>query len=193
MTVVTTDQQLDRIFKTYMAGLVTREAVKSQIIKFFDKGMDKAEINFNLNFVRNPIKINFLTDYTFDLITGMTDEIAADLKLELKRAILNAESITKIKERVEKVMDVAETRAIKIARTELNRAMNEGHNEGARQTGLKLKKEWHAHIDARTSKICRALDGQQVQLNDKFKYKDMEFLLPPAHPNCRSRVIYIQT
>jgi SPP1 gp7 family putative phage head morphogenesis protein len=123
----------------------------------------------------------------------MTDEIASDLRQEITRAIINMDSIGKIKDSVKKVMKVGEVRARMIARTEMNRALNAGHMEGAFQSGLTLMKEVNAKIDIRTIEICKSLDGQKIALDSKFKYKGQEWNLPPFHVNCRSRVIYIQS
>lgn len=186
------NENLEQIFSVYLSGIITKDLIEKEIKSMFSKGMDQAEIQFGMNFMYNAMKINFLTNYTFDLIQDMTKEVAADLRQELSRAIMNLESISQIKERVKKVMEVTEVRARMIARTEANRALNEGHLEGAIQSGLKLKKEVVAKIDGRTSEICKHLDGKVVNMGEKFKYKDKEWNLPPFHVNCRSRVIYIQ-
>ena len=67
-----------------------------------------------------------------------------------------------------------------------------GANLAAEDSGIKFKKKWDAQIDARTSPVCRDLNGVVVEMNEKFKWKGEEFDFPPAHVNCRSRVLYIQ-
>jgi len=89
-------------------------------------------------------------------------------------------------------MDVGVDRARAIARTEINRAENMGHIDGARQSGLKLMKQWDAHLDKRTSQVCKDLNGKKIPMNDKFKWRGQEFDAPPAHVNCRSVLIFIQ-
>jgi len=79
-----------------------------------------------------------------------------------------------------------------IARTEANRALNMGHIDSARQSGLKLHKEWVAAIDDRTSAICKDLNGKRLPLSEKFMYKGQPYDAPPAHPSCRSRLIFVQ-
>jgi len=166
--------------------------VFEQIKKGYDKGINEAEAQFDLNFTRDSERLQFLQKYSFDNIIGMNDDIADKLRSELQRGFMNLESTSKIQERIKKVMGVAEDRARVIARTEMNRAQNMGHLDSAKQTGLKVVKRWDAHLDKRTSEVCRYLDGKEVPLNKKFKWEGQEFDAPPAHPNCRSTLIFIQ-
>jgi len=171
---------------------IIADTVQKEIVKEYDKGLEAAEINFQMNFSRNTERLDFLEKYTFDNIKGMNDDIADKLRGELQRAFMNLESIDKIKDRVKKVMDVSVDRARMIARTEMNRAENMGHIDGARQSGLKLMKQWDAHLDKRTSPICRSLNGKKIPMDSKFKYQGQDFDSPPAHPNCRSTLIFVQ-
>jgi SPP1 gp7 family putative phage head morphogenesis protein len=88
------------------------------------------------------------------------------------------------------VFDLADSRLNMIARTELNRASNEGALSGYKQSGLKGKKTWLAKLDKDTSPICRFLNGKSVGLNEKFVYKGEEYDCPPSHPNCRSTLVF---
>jgi len=117
--------------------------------------------------------------------------MADKLRSELQRGLMNLESVDKLKERVQKVMDVSAERARMIARTEANRAENMGHIDGARQSDVKLMKKWDAHLDNRTSAVCNDLDGKIIPLDKKFKWNGQEFDAPPAHPNCRSTLLFV--
>jgi len=159
--------------------------VVNKVIKEnYNKGIDLAEEQFNMNFIPDNNKVLFLEKYTFDNIKGMNDEIAEKLRKELSQGLINMESMSQLKSRITKVMDVAEDRARMIARTETVRANNQGQLDGAKQSGLKLMKKWDAHLDSRTSEVCKYLNGKMVSLNAKFKWKDQVFDAPPAHPNC---------
>jgi SPP1 gp7 family putative phage head morphogenesis protein len=171
---------------------IVSDKVNVAIENSYHKGIEKAEIQFEMNFFDNTRRLDFLKKYSFDNIKGMNEDIAEKLRKELSIGLMNLESINKLKDRVQKVMDVSVERAKMIARTESNRAENMGHVDGARQSGLKLMKRWDAHLDKRTSAVCSALDGKTIPLDQKFHYKDQEFDAPPAHPNCRSTVIFIQ-
>ncbi len=71
-----------------------------------------------------------------------------------------------------------------IARTELNRALSAGLEEGFRQAQIggylstNAQKEWIATAGA--CPICEALDGQRVFIGQDFS----EAGNPPAHPHC---------
>ena len=182
---------LNSFVKLLNVSLLTDE-VYTQLQIGYDKGLYEAEQQFDLNFLRNEDRLQTLQKYVFDNIKGMNGDIADKLRQVVSRGVINLDPISVIQEEVKKVMDVGIDRARMIARTEMVRAQNMGHIDAARQTGLKLVKRWDAHLDARTSPVCRALDGKTVGMDEKFIYQGQEFDAPPAHPNCRSTLIFIQ-
>jgi len=170
------------------------KAISDAVIRItFMKGWDKSEKQIERNLMVNNEAIEFIQDYTFNNIKGMTEEVVNDLRQELERGIMSGEGITKIKARVSKVFDVGENRAGMIARTETNRAENQGKLQAFKSSGEQLNKKWHTHIDDRTSPICKRLHGQVVGLDENFKDKESgwEGPVPPSHVNCRSSVLYI--
>lgn len=83
-------------------------------------------------------------------------------------------------------------RAERIVRTEMVNAMNRGHQvalEQSLQILPDLKRQWDAHLDARTSDICTALNGQVREIDKAFEQGGTSYGHPPAHPNCRSRLL----
>lgn len=91
-------------------------------------------------------------------------------------------------------------RAYDIARTELCTAYNTGAFEGTKQAqaaGLlgETIKEWSTADDERVCKICGAMDGKQVAMDEDFGAARGNWstrLHPPAHPGCRCGVKYIE-
>lgn len=169
-------------------------AISDMVIKnTFVSGWEDSEKQLDMNIMINKEAIQFIQEYTFKNIVGMTDEIADDLRAELERAIMGGEGIAKIKDRVSKVFDVGENRAEMIARTESNRAENQGKLQAFKSSGKTYKKKWVAAMDSRTSDLCKRLDGKKVGMNDNFKDSKGEFEgpCPPAHINCRSTVVYL--
>lgn len=91
-------------------------------------------------------------------------------------------------------------RGYRIARTELAFAYNQGSYYGAKQAqeqGLlgKVEKVWCTADDERCCKICNALDGVTVGLDDDFDFKTKLTLdgikrAGVAHPHCRCTVLY---
>ena len=81
-----------------------------------------------------------------------------------------------------------------IARTETNRADNNGKLLAMKGSGLEMEKKWITHEDDRTSPICHRLDGQTVGINDSFKDSGSgwEGQAPPSHVNCRSTIVFME-
>jgi len=175
-----------------MFAVFTMKGISDQLIKSeFDSGWDKSEKQLDKNIPYNQKALEFLQDYTFDNIKGMTEEISNDLKQELERGIINGEGITKLKVRVNDVFDKGENRAEMIARTETNRADNNGKLLAMKGSGMKFKKKWVTHEDDRTSELCKHLDGQTVGINENFEYGKWSGQAPPSHVNCRSTIVFI--
>lgn len=86
----------------------------------------------------------------------------------------------------------ARYRAERIVRTELVEALSAGHDaaiEAAAEVVDGLRRQWDAHLDARTSSTCERLNGQVRPIGEPFTVGGREVARPPAHPNCRSRVV----
>jgi SPP1 gp7 family putative phage head morphogenesis protein len=170
------------------------KVISDAIIKnMFVSGWESAEKQMDRNLLMNKDALNFIQEYTFNNIKGMTDEVMLDLRQELERGIMNGEGVAKIKDRVGKVFDVGSTRAEAIARTETTRAENQGKLQAFKSSGKDMKKKWLAAMDDRTSDICKRLNGQVVGMNENFKDKqtNWEGPCPPSHVNCRSSVLYL--
>jgi len=171
------------------------KTISDKVIKDnFMKGWDSAEKQLFRNLVLNNSAMDFIKDYTFGNIKDMTKDIAKNLRQELQRGIMEGEGATKIKERVKSVFNVGENRASMIARTETNRAQNQGHLQGFKASGEDYQKQWVTHEDDRTSPICKRLDNQIVGMDENFEDKTSGWSgpCPPAHVNCRSSIIFIE-
>lgn len=179
-------------YTTFFETPAFKKKIEKRVQDAVDAGIEDFEVEFGVNTNPNEIKTDFLEDYVFENIKDMNEEMINKLRQTISRAILNKSTLEQATEQVQAVFDSTKDRARMIARTEMNRAQNIGANEAAIDSGLKLKKQWDSHLDTKTSKVCTDLDGKIVGINEKFKWQGEEFDLPPAHPNCRSRVIYIQ-
>lgn len=164
--------------------------VKATIRKNFEIGLDKAERATDKNFVPDMEAIDFLESYTFDNIKDMSEDVKGKLRGELERGIMAGEGVSKLSKRVKDVLDVGKVRAEAISRTESLRAKNMGELSGWKQTGLEIEKMWDAHLDAKTSEVCRHLNGKWIDINDSFSWKGEEAQAPPFHPNCRSSLSF---
>lgn len=94
-------------------------------------------------------------------------------------------------------------RGYNIARTEMAFAYNQGSYEGTKQAQEKgymgqTVKIWCTADDERVCKICGALEGKQVGMDEDFSFYTKLATpanptikkVPPAHPSCRCAVMY---
>lgn len=179
-------------FGNYFDSDEYKVKIEQFIKEEFEKGVEEIEKKIDQNVVVSTQDLNEFSDYVVQNVKDMNTELAADLRKQINMGIFNREGIPAIKKRIKSVFDTSEARAQAIARTESTRALNMGHKAAAKESGIKFKKKWDAHEDDRTSEVCMALDGQVVDMDEKFEYKGEKYDLPPAHVNCRSRVLYIQ-
>jgi len=173
------------------AGLKT---ISDAVIRHtFMGGWDSAEKQLNKNFMVNREAIDYIQDYTFNNIKVMGEEIKNDLRQELERGIMQGEGIAKLTKRVDSIFNKGENRAEMIARTEVNRSENQGKLQAFKSSGERYNKKWSTHFDARTSPLCKRLDGQVVKMDENFKDKTSgwEGPCPPSHVDCRSSLTFI--
>jgi hypothetical protein len=194
---------VDDIVYKYL-GYISSEPLKEFIFdlveKQYNKGIDAGEINFNRNFIPSYETVSFIQKFAFDNVSKITDDVKDNLRKEMSIGLMNGESIPQLRQRIIDVMDATISRAEMITRTESNRAFNMGHYQAARDSGLILVKEWSAQNERISHAgnvvpcpICESLDRIQVDMNDRFRASNgEEYLLPPVHPHCACRVLYVQ-
>ena len=163
---------------------IVREVIKNNYME----GWDEAEQDLNINITPDPNAIDYMAEYTYDNIKGMNDDIAQNLRQVMQRGFMDGSSLEEMKAEITKVFDVGNNRVTMIARTESNRAANFGRLHGYMKAGQPGKKVYSAHLDGRTSPLCKRLDGQEAELNEDFVDPKGEWKgpVPPAHVNCRS-------
>lgn len=169
--------------------------------KQYNEGLLSGELKFNMNFLPDYRTVSFIQNFAFSNIKGLNEELKEKLRKEMSIGLMNRETIPQLKLRILDVMDTIISRAEMITKTEANRAFNMGHFQAAKDSGLNMRKQWSSQSE-RTSKAgnlvpcpqCNSMDGVIIDMNSKFKFNDGEELdLPPKHPNCACRVLYIQS
>lgn len=116
-------------------------------------------------------------------------QAAANYRASLVKRGMPFDQITKLLEKYTKKQIAA--RAKVIARTEIMDALGEGALEGWRQAreqgflGPNAEKVWITTPDEKTCLICAPMNGVRVKLDEPFQTLNGEFMMPPAHPNCR--------
>lgn len=129
-------------------------------------------------------KVNKLvTEATETTLESITQEIADAVKEATVQGLEQGETISQVSDRIRSVYDFAdETRAERIARTEIIGASNSGSYEGMKRTGV-LKKEWLSSRDERVRETHQQLDGQVVGINEDFVSPSGATLAFPGDPS----------
>lgn len=132
-----------------------------------------------------------------DVTQATQDEVNAEIVRSLEEGLGESDTVKQI---VANTLIKSQVRAERIARTEIISASNLGSLEGARSTGLKLKKKWITTPDDRTREAHRAenIGEAIVPLDEKF-YVGGEYLDCPGDPNgsaknvinCRCTQVYL--
>ena len=112
----------------------------------------------------------WILEYGAERIISIEKTTRDRLKIELQRAFNNGDGIEVVARNIVRsgsgIADVKRARVI--ARTEIISASNKGSLEGARDTGIPLRKEWLATMDDRTRDAHLGADGQKVLLDESF-------------------------
>ncbi|NCD07547.1 MAG: hypothetical protein EOL97_15675, partial [Spirochaetia bacterium] len=178
------------------------------IRKMFSKGLMNAEEKINkykvFNAIANERQLEFLKNYSFDLIKDINNSIAEDVGKVLSMSLINGETLDNRMKRLKEVFDVNEARLEAIVRTETTRAIEIGEQDGYKQSGLEVKKWILMQDDDRTSDISRALHekygsvDKAIPIDENFyvvykqgkKVKTIDQAIGPFHINERCNVIY---
>ncbi len=181
---------LERALSDQMMETLGRELVP--IVEFGGEEMlgQAGELSATFS-ITDERAAEFLRDYTIELaddLTGTTSEIA-------KRAVSAGIEMGLTEDEVVGIMNengIAENRASMIARTETNRAVQNGKRQAMMQVGIE-KVMWtnapgarpsHAAIATRSPKLIDEpfVRAGEVIEGDTF---DRDVFVPPAGPNCR--------
>ncbi|MFI3939681.1 minor capsid protein [Vagococcus fluvialis] len=117
-------------------------------------------------------------------IWGNVDELAKDLKEVLKQGFIKGQGPADMARELRKKYNVAKGRAETIIRTDGTNVVNNATVQRYKDAGL-TKYEFHAHIDSRTTPICKDHNKEIYLIEDYEPGKNA----PPMHYNCRSTII----
>ena len=136
--------------------------------------------------VTNPAVVKWIKKRAGESIKSILDTTFKALKRTLAEGVEAGESIPKLADRITKEYeDCKGYKAVRIARTEVLGASNQGNLQAYTQSGVVEKKEWL--LSAGACKICIDIAAQGViPLHSNFKGG---FDAPPAHPNCKCAVL----
>lgn len=127
-------------------------------------------------------------------VTGLTPKQAQ--AVETMRAAIIADGVEPAKAAVQaqRYADMLHRqRALRIARTELASAYNQGQDAAIKQAidaGMfdgQVEKVWSTAEDERTCFVCSSMDGTRLGMGSDFA-AGVE--VPPIHPSCRCVILY---
>lgn len=107
----------------------------------------------------------------------------------ITQGILQGESLKDVSGRLKNVTDMNQNAAMRNARTAMTSAQNVGRIDAykrAKNLGINMKKVWLATLDGRTRHSHRMLDGQKVDIDEKFS----NGLMFPGDPDGMGTEVY---
>ena len=163
----------------YLIGLYTDEY--SDILKEFNI---KNDTNINTDAIKEIINYPYAGRQFSDRVWSNKEKLLNYIENDLTTGLIRGLSIQKMSKQLMDKLEVLYYEAERLVRTETNYIQNQAHLNGYDRAGQKRYKI-SAHLDSRTSDICKSQDGKIYYLKDAQTGINM----PPFHPNCRSRII----
>lgn len=114
------------------------------------------------------------------------------LNIAITQGILQGESIPHIGDRLQRILGMDRTAAIRSARTATTAAECAGRIETykyAESMGIEMQQEWVATLDDRTRHEHRILDGQRVDVGEAFQV-DGASIRYPGDPQAPGYLVY---
>ena len=108
------------------------------------------------------------------------DAVRGNLQRALAQSIAQGNGIGETSKRIKATLEKNMNNALRIARTETTRAMNEANLQGMEKASKKLdiQKEWVATLDGRTRRTHGRADGQRVDLDKPFIVGNSKLMYP---------------
>ena len=130
----------------------------------------------NENLIREVLKTEWSGLSFSERIWEHRRKLAFTLKSELKAGLTRGESLQDISKIISNKFDTSFSNAMRLVRTESCWIMNEATVNNYKNNGIK-EYEIMAFLDKKTSKICRGMDGEVVNVKEAMPGKNM----PPFH------------
>lgn len=178
------------------AAIKTRIQKRTSEIYLLGKGTATVDIRQSLKklsaakiddeILLEPFEDELVDAYTAETL-GYMDYFAKDLQDEfnitLREGYMLGESIPELSKRIADTWKVNKVRATRFARTQTNEVYNAAHTVTYLTEPAIENIQFIAHLDSRTSAICRFYDGTI------WRKDDPSIQRPPLHFNCRSRIV----
>lgn len=139
---------------------------------------------------------SILTDYDNIALKYNAKEVKKKIANSVNQAIIRGESVSDLTKRIKVDLEQNGNKAARIARTTTNRVMGGSRYDSfkhAAKNGLELKKVWVSTLDSRTRTSHQIVDGETIDLDDKFSIGVMYPSDPSGSPsqtiNCRCTMV----
>lgn len=150
----------------------------------------------NLN--KQRIKTSLLTPLNKISLKSNRELIQNKIRSSIIQSIAQGEGIAGLSERIKKNLEQNANNAVRIARTETTRVMNQAKQDSydhAEKKGLPLRKQWVSTLDDSTRESHQDVDGEVVLLDQAFSnglmYPGDQAGPPEEVINCRCTMITV--
>ena len=130
----------------------------------------------NENLIRETLKTNWSGLSFSERIWEHRRSLAFTIKSELSKGLIRGESLQDISKIISDKFDTSFSNAMRLVRTESCWVMNEATVNNYKENDIK-EYEIMAFLDNKTSKICKSMDGEVVNVEEAIPGKN----LPPFH------------
>ena len=130
----------------------------------------------NENLVRETLKTNWSGLSFSERIWEHRRKLAFTIKSELNKGLIRGDSLQDISKIISDKFDTSFSNAMRLVRTESCWIMNEATVNNYKENSIK-EYEIMAFLDNKTSKICKSMDGEVVNVEEAIPGKN----LPPFH------------
>ena len=130
----------------------------------------------NESLIRETLKTNWSGLSFSERIWEHRRKLALTIKSELNKGLIRGESLQDISKIISDKFDTSFSNAMRLVRTESCWVMNEATVNNYKENGIK-EYEIMAFLDNKTSKICKSMDGEVVNVKEAIAGKN----LPPFH------------
>ena len=161
------------------------EQLTKAFIELYYKFDKEANIDLNIknsfnivneNFIRETLKTNWSGLSFSERIWEHRRKLAFTIKSELNKGFIRGDSLQDISKIISDKLDTSFSNAMRLVRTESCWVMNEATVNNYKENGIK-EYEIMAFLDNKTSKICKSMDGEVVNVEEAIPGKN----LPPFH------------
>ena len=130
----------------------------------------------NENLIRETLKTNWSGLSFSERIWEHRRSLAFTIKSELNKGFIRGDSLQDISKIISDKFDTSFSNAMRLVRTESCWVMNEATVNNYKNNGIE-EYEIMAFLDNKTSKICKSMDGEVVNVEEAIPGKN----LPPFH------------